>query len=117
MMPSPHPRSLSRWFFASLLLSVKLAASACGSPDLGNGGYVHGQADTTAPQCQPQSGNPASCGCSNDDYAPRFNASKNDTWPACAADAGIVRLIGPSLPPSGQSFGCTGVDRRQALAS
>ena len=99
MQPSPQPRSFSRLLVASFVLSVGWLP-ACSSPDPGTAGMCTVKPDNAAPQCQPQSGNPASCGCSNDDYAPRFNASKNDTWPACAADAGNVRLIGPSLPAS-----------------
>ena len=36
-----------------------------------------------ATMCQPFVGPLSSCKCSVDDYAPRFNGSKNDTWPSC----------------------------------
>lgn len=92
-----RPRSFSRPLLASLFLSAAWL-SGCGSSGPSTAGMCMAKPDTSAPMCQPGSGNPASCTCSNDDYAPRFNASKNDTWPACVSDAGVVRLIGPSLP-------------------
>ncbi|HMY57493.1 MAG TPA: hypothetical protein PKL17_19630 [Pseudomonadota bacterium] len=60
-------------------------------------------ADTPAtPMCKPFTGALSSCKCSNDEYAPRFNNSKNDTWPACISDANPSKYVqlGSSLPAS-----------------
>lgn len=83
--------------FASLLFAAPLLV-ACGTSGGNTTGMCTAKPDNTAPMCQPESGNPASCTCSNDDYAPRFNASKNDTWPACISDSGVFHLIGPGVP-------------------
>lgn len=82
---------------ASLLFAAPLF-SACGSSGESSTDMCAVKPDTSAPMCQPASGNPASCSCSVDDYAPRFNASANDTWPACISDAGSFVRIGASVP-------------------
>ena len=58
-------------------------------------------ADATSPaMCQPLSGSLSACKCSPDDYAPRFNNSKTDTWPACISDANPNKYVqlAASLP-------------------
>lgn len=48
--------------------------------------------------CQPFTGALSSCKCSSDDYAPRYNGSKNDTWPTCVSDGNAFVLFGTSTP-------------------
>ena len=55
-------------------------------------------AQPASAMCQPFSGALSSCKCSNDDYAPRFNGSKNDTWPTCVSDGNAYVLLGTSTP-------------------
>ena len=51
-----------------------------------------------ATMCQPFVGTLSSCKCSVDDYAPRLNGSKNDTWPSCVSDGNAFVLFGTSTP-------------------
>ncbi len=97
MNATSRPPTPSRFLLASasLVLSCLLGCSSGGAT---GDGMCTAKPDTTAPQCQPASGNPASCSCSNDDYAPRYNGSRNDTWPACVSDSGVMQLIGSSPP-------------------
>ena len=98
-MRTPKRANRSAMVLASVLLAAPLL-SACGSSGENTAGMCTVKPDTSAPMCQPASGNPASCTCSVDDYAPRFNASTNDTWPACISDKGTFVLIGASAPAS-----------------
>jgi len=78
-----------------------LGAAGCGSGTTMNQTPNLCVVDTTATaMCQPFSGSLSSCKCSPDDYAPRFNNSKNDTWPACISDANPSKYVqlAASLP-------------------
>lgn len=51
--------------------------------------------------CAPFTGDIMACKCSPDDYAPRFDASVHDSWPACTlSDKNSFKLIGMSAPAS-----------------
>ncbi|HNN94364.1 MAG TPA: hypothetical protein PKI03_18935 [Pseudomonadota bacterium] len=97
MNRSPRPSVRCGLLLASALFSLS-GLLGCSSGGASSDGMCTVKPDSAAAMCQPSSGNPSSCSCSNDDYAPRFNQSANDTWPACVSDSGVVRLIGPSLP-------------------
>lgn len=91
---------------AGLGLCLLLTAVGCESTpettmDMGTDMMAAGQCVAAQPasaMCQPFAGALSSCKCSNDDYAPRFNGSKNDTWPACVSDGNAYVLLGTSTP-------------------
>lgn len=87
-----------RGLLLSLAASAPLLVAGCGSTGGSMDAVCTAKPDTSAPMCQASSANPATCSCSNDDYAPRYNASKNDTWPTCVSDSGTFKLIGASAP-------------------
>ena len=87
--------------------AVAALASGCDSPmpmnhqDLGmNQPDMSLPGDLTGASCAPFSGELASCTCTPEDYAPRFEMSAKDTWPACIsdADASAYKLVGMNTP-------------------
>lgn len=87
------PPSVRTWLFAGACV-----LAACDSMPTTPPGECAVVPDVRAPMCQNPTGDLASCKCSVDDYAPRFNASNNDTWPACVSDAGLWVLKGTDVP-------------------
>ncbi|HMU38425.1 MAG TPA: hypothetical protein PKE31_05390 [Pseudomonadota bacterium] len=77
-----------RGILQASLFSVLFAVGGCDSPPPEQQTPNLCAPDTPAsPSCKPFSGSLSSCKCSNEDYAPRYNGSKNDTWPSCISDA------------------------------
>lgn len=91
-------QALFRMLLGTASGAAALVMAGCGTTPTDMTMMCTAKPDTSAPMCQVATGSPASCRCSNDDYAPRYNASKNDTWPSCVSDSGTYKLIGASLP-------------------
>lgn len=88
------------------LLLAALVAAGCDSPPMPAPQDMASSADLPPPPpvdmtgatCAPFTGELAACSCSAEDYAPRFQMSSKDSWPACVSDENTYKLAGMNTP-------------------
>jgi hypothetical protein len=91
----------ARFPLRALVSGVALLAACDNKPmvmseDMNTGGGA--DMAGTALLCAPFPAPLTSCACSVDDYAPRYEMSRYDTWPRCVSDSGEYKLQGTGRP-------------------